>query len=174
MISAIILAAFLVLRALIQYAFNMPSQKGFKKGKIFLIIILSLASVINSMDSHSSYLPIMSICGTLYYYLRHSNARFQWSSDRSVWFCTCFLFSGRGSRRSDFSNSSRTRRREKCISREWMICFLLWDGFASAAGGDSTSTLAGMVLRLQLCWFCFCSWICFVTAAEVGYASNLG
>jgi hypothetical protein len=74
LISAIILAAFLVLRVLVLYAFNMPSQKGFKKCKIILSMILSLLSMINSIASHSSYHSSIASCGTLYDKLRPFNA----------------------------------------------------------------------------------------------------
>jgi hypothetical protein len=74
LISAIILAAFLILRVLVLYAFNVHSQKGFKKSKIVLSMILSLVSVINLIDSYSSYLSSIARCGTLDDKLRPFNA----------------------------------------------------------------------------------------------------
>jgi hypothetical protein len=74
LIGSIILAAFLVLRVLVLHAFKVPSPKGFKEGKISLPIILSLVSVINPIDSFSSYLPSIISYRALYDKLRPSNA----------------------------------------------------------------------------------------------------
>ena len=69
-----ILAAFLVLRLVVQRGCKVDLSRGFKKDKINLPIILPLVSMINPIDSCLYHLPSVICYMTLYGELRHSNA----------------------------------------------------------------------------------------------------